>query len=100
VPVGRRGKKVSGTSSKINVRYVTFTPEEMAIDCPIDTSDPEKYPTITRGEKDWKKFLNFKNGFVRLDPKLRKVFRSSQQVNQTLLEVLKKDRAEGRRKSA
>jgi hypothetical protein len=60
----------------------------MAMDCPPDVSDPERYPTITRGDKDWKKFVNFRNGFVRLDPELRKVFKSNRSVNAALRDYL------------
>jgi hypothetical protein len=70
---------------------VQFTPEEMAIDCQMDVSDPTRYPTITRGSKDWKKFINFRNGFVRLDPELRKVFRSDRAVNAALKKYLRRE---------
>jgi hypothetical protein len=100
----RRAKKDSATSSKINVRYVKFTPEEMAYDCPPDTSDPKQFPTITRGEKDWKKFVNFRNGFVRLDPQIREAFPTSESVNRALRALVKQQRngksASTRRKSA
>lgn len=70
-----------------------FTPEEMAYDAPPDTSDPRRFPTITRGEKDWKKFLNFRNGFVRLEPKVRNAFPTSEAVNQALRALIKKNAA-------
>ncbi len=85
VPTGR---KVSGTLPKVSHREVEFTPEEMAIDCPLDTSDSETYQTITRGDKDWKKFIKFRNGFVRLDPELRRLFRSSASVNTALRRLI------------
>jgi hypothetical protein len=66
------------------VRYVEFTPEEMAMDCPMDVTDTKRYPTITRGGKDWKKFVNFRNGFVRLDPEFRKAFPTERAVNSFL----------------
>jgi len=75
--------------SKVSHREVEFTPEEMAIDCPMDTSDPETYPTITRGDKDWKKFVTFRNGFVRLDPEIRKVFPDNRSVNEALRTFLR-----------
>lgn len=89
VPAGRRGRKGSGTSPKIKVTYVDFTPEEMAMDCPPDASDPERYPTITRGDRDWKKFVAFRNGFVRLSPELRKQFADERAVNEALREYLR-----------
>ena len=69
---------------KFSHREVEFTPEEMAMDCPMDTSDPETYPTTSRGDKDWKKFVAFRNGFVRLDPEIRKVFPDNRSVNEAL----------------
>jgi hypothetical protein len=72
------------------VRHVEFTPEEMAMDCPLDVSDPQRYPTITRGDKDWKKFIAFRNGFIRLDPALRKQFPDNRSVNAALKSYLKK----------
>ena len=66
-----------------------FTPEEMAIDCPKDVSDTKRYPTITRGSKDWKKFIAFRNGFVRLEPELRKAFPTNRSVNSALKNYLR-----------
>jgi hypothetical protein len=86
--VGRREKKVSVTSPKVDRRHVEFTPEEMAMDCPVDVSDPKTYPTITRGDKDWKKFVNFRNGFARIAPDLRKAFPNDRAVNDALREFL------------
>ncbi len=85
----RRAKKGSGTLPKINVRYVEFTPEEMAMDCPMDVTDVKRYPTITRGAKDWKKFINFRNGFARLDPELRKAFPTNRSDNAALKSCLR-----------
>ena len=95
----QRVKKGSVTLPKINVRYVEFTPEEMAYDCPADTSDPKRFPTITRGDKDWKKFIKFRNGFVRLEPSVRKAFPNDKSVNQALRSVLKNSK-NSKRKSA
>jgi hypothetical protein len=61
----------------------------MAYDAPPDTSDPKRFPTITRGAKDWKKFLNFRNGFVRIDPQVRKAFPTDESVNRALRAFLK-----------
>lgn len=58
------------------------------MDCPPDVSDPERYPTITRGDKDWKKFITFRNGFVRLGPALRKRFPNNRAVNAALRNYL------------
>ncbi|MGH7214335.1 MAG: hypothetical protein ACREIT_06185 [Tepidisphaeraceae bacterium] len=86
---------------KVNVRHVEFTPEEMAMDCPADVSDAKRYPTITRGDKDWKKFIAFRNGFVRLDPEIRKRFPTNRSVNDALKEYLHGAAAAGsKRKTA
>lgn len=70
------------TPAKSNVRYVKFTPEEMAIDADdIDASNP---PLIARSREDWERFLSFKRGYVRLDGDLREAFESDEAVNQTL----------------
>lgn len=84
----RRKQKGRGTSSKIKVTYVEFTPEEMAMDCPPDASDPDRYPTITRGDKDWKKFIAFRNGFVRLTPELQMQFKDERAVNEALRQYM------------
>ncbi len=96
----RQKVKASGTLPKLNHRDVEFTPEEMAMDCPMDTSDPTAYPTITRGDKDWKKFIAFRNGFVRLDPELRKLFPDNRSVNNALKAFLeiRGRKAAGRRR--
>jgi hypothetical protein len=67
---------------------VKFTPEEMAYDAPRDTSDPKRFPTIGRGPKDWRKFMKFRNGFVRIEPKLRRAFANEKAVNQALKKAL------------
>jgi hypothetical protein len=89
----RRAKKGSGTSPKLNVRYVEFTPEEMAMDCPTDVSDTKRYPTVTRGGKDWKKFINFRNGFARLAPDVRKAFPTNRSVNVALRRYLQAEKS-------
>lgn len=71
------------------MRYVKFSPEEMAYDCPADTSDPKKYPTIGKDENSWSKFINFRRGYARLTPELRKAFPNDAAVNEALEIVLK-----------
>jgi hypothetical protein len=94
----RRARKGFVTSAKLNVRYVEFTPEEMAYDAPPDTSDPTRFPTIGRGPDDWKKFVNFRNGFVRLAPDLQKKFRDDSTVNHALRNWLETQNPSKRRK--
>ena len=74
---------------KLNVRYVDFTPEEMAYDAPRDVSDPKRFPTIGRDEKSWGKFLTFRNGFAKLRPEFREAFPDDAAVNEALDLVLK-----------
>lgn len=84
----RRKQRLAVTPSKTSVRYVKFTPEEMAYEGPEDTSDPERFPTIARGRKEWEQFLAVKRGYVRLDPDLRKVFKDDEAVNKALRKLL------------
>lgn len=69
------------------MRYVKFTPEEMAYEPPADMSDPEKYPTIAVGRREWLRFLSFKRGYARLDPDLREAFPDDRAVNAALRHV-------------
>ncbi len=74
------------TPVKHSVRYVKFTPEEMAIDAgDIDVS---RMPVIARGRKEWEQFLAVKRGYVRLDPDLRKVFKDDEAVNKALRKLI------------
>lgn len=70
------------------------------MDCPLDTSDPARYPTITRGDKDWKKFIAFRNGFVRLSPDLQKQFKDEQAVNEALRQYLQMRKAAANNRKA
>ena len=70
--------------SRIKVRYVKFTPEEMAMDVPDDVSDRKRFPMIARGRAEWEQFLSIKRGYVRLDSDLRAYFKSDAQVNNVL----------------
>jgi hypothetical protein len=88
VLAARRRERASVITPKLKVRYVKFTPEEMAYDIPPDTSDPKRFPTLGRGPKDWKKFMTFRNGFIRIDPKLRKAFPDDRSVNAALQKVI------------
>ena len=65
-----------------------FSPEDMAYDCPPDTSDPRKFPSIRPGDKEWSRFLNFRKGFAKIDPELRKFFKTDKAVNDALNELL------------
>jgi len=71
----------------------------MAMDCPIDVSDSKTYPTITRGDKDWKKFINFRNGFARLAPDVREAFSSDIAVNKVLRQYLESQAPQTQRTS-
>lgn len=73
---------------KVNVRYVKFTPEEMAYDAPRDVSDPKRFPTIGKDAASWKKFITFRNGFAKIRPELRQAFPDDKAVNEALEKVL------------
>jgi hypothetical protein len=88
-------------AKKIDVRFVKFSPEEMAYDAPPDTSDPKRFVTIGRGPVAWKEFVNFRNGFVRIDPKIRSAFPTEKAVNLALRKLIETHTAPPRkRKSA
>ena len=61
----------------------------MAYDCPPDVSDQKKFPTIGTDVKEWKKFITFRHGFAKLDPEVRKFFKSDKAVNEALKELLR-----------
>jgi hypothetical protein len=76
---------------------VKFTPEEMAIDAAdVDASKPTFW---LRGLKEWRAFLSFKRGYVRLQPDVRSAFPNDDAVN-TALRSLMKSQGAKRRKSA
>jgi len=56
----------------------------MAYEPPADTSDPKRFPIVARGVKEWSEYINFKRGFVRIDPELRKFFKNDEQINEVL----------------
>jgi len=66
------------------VKYVKFSASEMAYDVPADLSDVNRYPVVARGPKEWKKFINFRNGYVRLNSEIRKRFKTEEAVRQAL----------------
>src|SRR5947209_1903163 len=84
----RRKQRAAVTPSKFKVRYVKFTPDEMAYDAPADTSDPKRFPTLARGRKEWEQFLSLKRGYVRLDPDLRSFYQDDRQVNELLRQFM------------
>jgi hypothetical protein len=88
----------AATPAKFKVRYVKFTPEEMAIDA-ADV-DASKAPIIARGSKEWEAFLSFKRGFVRLEPNVRKAFPDERSVNEALKKVIELQQISARRKKS
>ena len=75
--------------SRIKVRHVEFSPEELAYDAPSEI-DFSKGPTF-RGIAEWRRFLSFKRGYVRLDPDVAKYYRDSQTVNDVLRKLMEVD---------
>jgi hypothetical protein len=78
--------------AKIKVRYVKFSPEEMAYEAPAEI-DFSKGMTF-RGVAEWEKYLSFKRGYAKLSPDIRKAFRSDRAVNAALRKVLRLRSAE------
>ena len=72
------------TSLGAKVRNVKFTPAEMAYDSPADVSDPKAYPTVARGDKQWRAYLSAKRRYVRLEPDVLKAFPTAESVNAAL----------------
>jgi hypothetical protein len=69
----RRRQRRAVTPTRVNVRHVKFTPEEMAIDAAdVDMSKP--------------------TGYVRLDPELRHAFPNDKAVNDALKKVVELSR--------
>jgi hypothetical protein len=81
-------KRRDTTKNAIDVRYVKFSPEEMAYEAPEDVSDPNRFPTIARGRPEWLEFLAFKRGYVRLAPELRRFFKDEEAVNDALRKLV------------
>jgi hypothetical protein len=84
---------------KVNVRFVKFSSEELATEPPKEVNF--RTGIILRGVEQWKQFLSFKRGYVKLDPKLRKQFKDPDQINQVLRQWVESKAATGKkRKSA
>jgi hypothetical protein len=89
----RPRRKPTAIAPKINVRYVEFTPEEMAYDLPEET-DPRQLIPLGRGEaamfrKPSKKEIRaHQRRYFELDADLRKFFRDDKTVNETLRKVV------------
>ncbi|MGB7159827.1 MAG: hypothetical protein WBD40_17300 [Tepidisphaeraceae bacterium] len=94
----RRRQRAAVTPSKFSVRHVKFTPEEMAYDpSPEETAD---WVPVGRGPGAmfakpsrealaiWKRELERRKGYVRLDSDLRKAFPSDDLVNQALRKII------------
>ncbi len=89
----------SAIAGRTNVRYVKFTPEEMAYDAPADASDPKRFPTLACGRAEWEQFLSFKRGYARIDADLRGLFKDDRAVNDALRRWLEvKHLAAGKRR--
>jgi uncharacterized protein (DUF4415 family) len=73
------------TPAKVNVRYVKFTPEEMAYDVPDDTSH---FVPVGRGPGAVFAKPPKKQTVIRLDPDVAKVFKDAGSVNRALRKLL------------
>src|SRR5438093_1402510 len=100
------------TPAKVSVRYVKFSPAEMA--CDADEVDMANWVPVGRGPGAtfakpskqlvaiWKKQMASKKGYIRLDPDVRKAFPSNESVNAALRAMMKqqKNGKSTRKKSA
>jgi hypothetical protein len=69
-----------------NVRYVKFTPEEMAYEPPAEI-DFSKVLLI-RGYENWRRFRQWKRQMAQLDADVREAFPTNQSVNDALRKVI------------
>src|SRR2546429_5288522 len=89
----RPRQKPHATAPKINVRYVEFSPEEMAYDLPEET-DPRQLIPVGRGpaaifRKPSKREIRaHQRRYFELDADLREFFRDEKAVNETLRKAL------------
>jgi hypothetical protein len=82
----RRRQRRAVTPGKVRVRYVKFTPEEMAIDA-ADV-DASKAQAVISSSGGLKPSGSFKPAYVRLDNDVAKVFRDSGSVNRALRKLI------------
>ena len=75
----------AATPTKHNVRYVKFSPEEMAYDLPEDTSH---FVTVGRGPGSFFEKPPKGTKSVSLDPDVAKVFRDAESVNRALRKLI------------
>ncbi len=67
----------------IKVRYVKFTPEEMAYEAPADVSDPKRFPT----RDVWECFCKWRKNVAVLEPRVRALYPSDAELNKALLKL-------------
>jgi hypothetical protein len=87
--------------STAKVKYVKFSPEEMAYEPPKEVNF--KSGTVFRDVEQWRQYLGRKRGFVKLDPDVAAFFRDDQTVNEVLrraMGIMKVKPGAKRRKSA
>jgi hypothetical protein len=87
------------TKRNIKIRHVKFSPEEMAYEPPEEVNF--KSGIVLRGIEQWKEFLSFERGYVKIDPKLRRQFKDPNEINRALRQWLdNKSVAARKRRSA
>src|SRR5579862_3995161 len=79
----RRKQRSAVMPNKLNVRYVKFSPEEMAYDAPADTSD---WVPVGRGRKGL--FAKPDGKFVKLADDVARVFQNTEAVNNALRKLI------------
>ena len=73
--------------SRVKVRQVKFTPEEMAYDAPREVNF--KKGLVIQGFDAWKALLSAERGYVRLAPDVRRAFPDDKSVNAALRAMMK-----------
>jgi len=54
-------------------------------------AETEKWPVVAQGIKQWRSYLSFKRGFVKLDPTVLRFYRDSQTVEKVLRKFMEAD---------
>src|SRR5207249_945647 len=72
-------------ATKYRVRYVKFSPEEMAYEIPDDTSG---FIPIGRGLAAYERFREWKKTMIRLEPDVAKFFHDAAAVNNALRKLI------------
>ena len=76
---------------KHTVRHVKFSPEEMVYD--PSPEETERWPVVARGVEEWRHFVSFKRGYVRLEADIAKFYPDAKTVNSILRKFMEAEAA-------